>query len=86
MLRAEPIRVVFNKGLFAKGDDLLEQRGGLLNLAVSLVGNSEGVLQAEPVRVVLGEVTIPPLASLFQTPYSFLNPSIYSQAPSYLEQ
>ena len=86
VLRAEPVRVVFGEGSFLKGDDLLEQRDGLFDLAVGPVGNGEIVLRAEPVRVVLGEVTIPPLASLFQTPCSFLNPSIYSQAPSYLEQ
>ncbi len=55
MLQAEPVKVVFGEGSFLKGDDLLEQRNGLFDLAVGLVGNGEIVLRAELVRVVFGE-------------------------------
>ena len=86
VLRCEPVRVVFGEGFGLNGDDLLEQRDSLFYLAVGSVGYCERVLRCEPYRVVLGEMTIHPLASLFQTPSSFLDPSIHYQTPSNPEQ
>jgi hypothetical protein len=82
VLGREPAGVVFSKGFSLNGDDLLEERYCLLDLVVGLVGYCERMLRREPVRVVLDEMMIPLLINLFQTPNSFLDPSIRSQALS----
>lgn len=41
MLRREPVGVVFGEGSLVNGDDLLEQRHSLFDLAVGLVGYDE---------------------------------------------
>ena len=47
--------MVFSEGLLTDGDNLLEQRNSLFNLAVGFVGSCEIVLRAKPGGVVLGE-------------------------------
>ena len=47
--------MVFSEGLLADGDNLLEQRDSLFDLAVSFVGSYEIVLRAKPGGVVFGE-------------------------------
>ena len=78
--------MVFGEDVLANGDDLLEQRHGLFDPAVGFVGSCEHMLRREPGRVVFSEMTIPPLASLLQTPNSFPDPSIHSQTLSNPEQ
>ncbi|KAL2168266.1 hypothetical protein VTG60DRAFT_234 [Thermothelomyces hinnuleus] len=49
------VEVVFSEGFVTNSKDLLEQRDGLFDLAVGLVGPGERVLRREPVGVVFSE-------------------------------
>ncbi len=54
-MRREPGLVVFSEGFGLNGDDLLEQRHNLFDLAVGFVGYCERMLRRELVGVVFGE-------------------------------